>query len=992
MPLRGLLVTLMLLGGLGSIHAQEPETIDDAWFTTHVEPLLKEHCYGCHSHSAGTMEGGLTLDWRSGWMTGGYRGPAIVPNDPDASLLIQAVRHTHAELKMPEEQLPDAELALLERWVAGGAPDPRTTQPQSSLADATDWWSLRPLVRPAVPPSKEAGATHPIDTFLDVAIVREGLTPAPPAERTAWLRRLTFDLHGLPPTLEEVAEYLADQSPEADSRQVERLLASPRYGERWARHWLDTIHFADSHGFEHDVFRPQAWRYRDYVIDRLNQDIPWDRFLREQLAVDVFFPEQPELTPALGFLGAGTYDHSAAITAPQSFEYLDRDDLVTQTMGAIVSTTANCARCHAHKFDPITQEDYFALQAVFAGIGKGNIPYDTDPRIARERTRWRTWLAAAETNDEALLTSPEAESLVAAWEEDQTTGVRWRTLTPEVFTSSDGAQLQRQADESLLSTGPRPERDVVTVTARVPVTALTAIRLDVLTDPSLPQQGPGRCDNGNLHLSEFELELFPPGATEGRRLKIGRATADFDQTGWTIQHAIDGNPATAWGIHPAVGQAHLAVFELAERLEVPVDATLALRLKQVHGGSHLIGRMKLSVTDGPPDEAVALPLDVEQALTRTPAERTTEARRRLAAAVLRHRAQRELAKLPEPTLVYAAAPVATNERGVIKIETPRTIHRLRRGDIAQPLEVIGPGALSAITALPARFELPPDSGEEHRRAALADWLASPENPLTWRSIANRVWHYHFGRGLCDTPNDFGRMGGLPSHPELLDWLACELRETGSLKRLHRLICTSAAYRRSSVVTAETLARDPDNRWLARMTRQRLDADSYRDALLTTSGKLDLKMGGPGIAYFSTSPGAQLTPILDYGTFDWDGPGSGRRSIYRVVWRGIPDPLMEALDFPDLGLLSPVRGVSLSPLQSLVLLNNRFVLHQAEALGRRAESVTTERPEQVRQMVRWAWLRDPTSLETAELSGLAERHGLAAVARLLFNSHEFLFVD
>jgi hypothetical protein len=802
-----------------------------------------------------------------------------------------------------------------------------------------------------------------------------------------------MDLHGLLPTPEETEAFVRDTSPTAFEDLVERSLESPRYGERWARHWLDTIHFADSHGFEHDVFRQHAWRYRDYVIASFNRDTPWPRFIREQIAADVFYADDPALMPALGFLGAGTYDHSAATTAPKSFENLDRDDLVTQTMAAFVSTTANCARCHAHKFDPITQEDYYALQAVFAGIGKGDIAFDADREVGSLRQRWQTLKTACERLDSDLLLADENQRLVAAWEQERGGDVAWRPLEIETFVSLDAAQLRRLDDGSILSSGPLPEKETTAVTAATTLPLVTAIRLDILPDDSLPQRGPGRAENGNLHLNEMEIRVYRPGAAAVARLAIRDATADFDQEGWTIRHALDGDLGTAWGIHPEEGQPHYAVFELETPLAVEPGMRLHVLMRQIHGRSHLIGRFRLSATDAPAELTIALPFGAQETRALPAHERSRQQQTVLSGAILRHIAEAELRRLPAQEKVYAAASVTENERGVVRIDPPREIRVLRRGDVDQPGDVVPPGALAMIRALPARFELPAGHAESARRGALADWLAAPENPLTWRSIANRVWHYHFGRGLCDTPSDFGRMGGVPTHPELLDYLACELRDGGgSLKQLHRLICTSHTWQQSSACAPELAARDPENRLLARMSRQRLDADSYRDAVLAASGRLDLTMGGPGIPHFTSRPGAQLTPILDYRAFDWDSPGATRRSIYRVVWRGIPDPLFEALDFPDLGLLAPTRGFSASPLQSLTLLNNVFVLHHARHMAHRARNTADALDAQVRQVVAWTWQRSPTQEEAERLETLGRRHGLESVCRLLLSTNEFLFVD
>jgi hypothetical protein len=990
-----------------AVSTPEETALLETAFRVTVEPILRRRCYGCHSHDAGVMEGGLALDWQAGWAAGGARGPAILPGDPDGSLLMRAVRHQDSELRMPDEKLPANEIEALEVWIRAGAFDPRTTPSSPAAGISNDWWSLQPLQKPLVPPvaaeAQVAVGENPIDAFVFKQLQENSLTFAPEADRRSLIRRLTFDLHGLPPTPDEVDAFLGDRRPDAVARLIDGLLDSPRYGERWARHWLDTIHFADSHGFEHDAFRPNAWRYRDYVIESFNADLAWGQFVREQLAVDVFAPQATDRLIALGYLGAGPYDHSAASTAPRNFEHLDRDDLVTQTLGAFASTTASCARCHAHKFDPISQEDYYALQAVFAGIGKGDVAYDADPAVAVARKRWNQVAADAGSEDPAVVLSESNVALVADWEASHAATAVWQPLNLAVVASGHGAELVRQDDGSVLSGGQRPDVESTTVVATTDLAQITAVRLDVMPDPSLPMQGPGRTDNGNLHLSEFSLRVVTPTSPEGRPVAIGQATADFNQDGWTISHAIDGNRKTAWGIYPAVGEPHYAVFELQEPLQLSADAQLVLQLEQVHGGGHVIGRFAMMVTDADPQAAVAVSSEVRHALARPAAERSLEERIAVAATVLGHRARRELAALPAQDMFYAAATVAENERGVIEYSEPREIRVLKRGNIDAPGDEVGPGALSCLPELAKHFELPAGHEESARRAALAAWLTDPANPLTWRSIVNRVWHFHFGQGLCSTPGDFGRMGSEPSHPQLLDWLAAWFRDSGgSLKDLHRLICTSRTYRQAScasfeagaaeTVLPDALKHDPDNRLLARANRRRLDADGLRDAILAVSGQLDLTMGGPGDQHFSQTPGPQLTPVLDYTDVDWSAAGMQRRSIYRVVWRGIPDPFFEAFDFPDLGLVVARRGESVSPLQSLTLRNNRFVLHHAESMAADLEATDGDEQAQVIEAVRRVWLRRPTADELALLQGLASSHGMAAVCRLLLNSNEFLFID
>jgi mono/diheme cytochrome c family protein len=972
---------------------------DTAYFVNEIQPIFQQHCYSCHSHQSGTMEGHLALDWRSGWANGGERGPAIVPGDVENSLLIRAVRHSDPDLQMPADKISDQEIRKLEQWVQRGATDPRVAQPTYEGSNQSPWWSWQPLQRPV--PSESVASSppnsnNPIDVWVQQSLADQGLPPQPLADRRQLIRRLWFDLLGLHPSIAEVEAFANDPSPDAWDKLVDECLSRPQYAERWARHWLDTVHYADSHGFEHDVFRPHAWPYRDYVIQAFDRDLPWADFIKAQLAADHFFPNDPTSIAALGFLGAGPYDQSAAATAPMSFEYLDRDDLVTQVCGSMLSTTANCARCHSHKFDPISQKDYFALQAVFAGVLKGEIRYDADPQIAAERQRWQRVIAQAQAGEAQWLQSTEAYEIFQQWQAAKPP--RWLPLNYDTFYSNGGADLQRLDDGSLLAGGANPEQETFVVTGTTELPTITALRLDLLTHDSLPLQGPGRAANGNLHLNEISVQYFPPGSASPKNLTIAAATADFSQDGWTIQHAIDGNPQSAWAIHPLVGQPHHGIFVLNQPLQIEPMGKILVSLRQTHGGSHVIGRFLLSVCDGDANHAVALSsegLALEQV---PPNERTSEQELKLSAEVVAKYAEQRLKLLPEPGRLYAAGKDVENERGRLQVPQPRAIHVLTRGDLEKPLDIEGPGALSALTHASSRFDLEPSADEVSRRAALAQWIVHPDNPLTWRSMANRVWYYHFGRGLSNTVNDFGRMGEVPSHPELLDWLACELRDSGSLKHLHRLICTSQTYQRSSRSTEELDEQDPENKWLARWSRRRLDAETFRDSVLVLSGRLDLTMGGPGVKYFTESPGPQVTPKLHYDDFDLDGPGANRRSIYRVVWRGIPDPLFEALDFPDLGLLAPQRHQSSSPLQTLTLLNHRFVLHHAQVWANDCQQASSSLAEigslevAVRNAVHQAWLRPATDAELTALQQLALEHGLAAVCRLLINSNEFLYVE
>jgi hypothetical protein len=863
------------------------------------------------------------------------------------------------------------------------------------------WWSFRPL-RPVAVPAGDGWCRTPIDAFVLAKMREQGLEPAPEADRRTLLRRLSFDLTGLPPTPEELAEFERIGYEQA----VERLLASPAYGERWARHWLDTVHFAETHGHDQDRVRPNAWRYRDYLVNAFNSDTPYARFVQEQVAGDVLYPEEPRLIPALGFLAAGPWDESSlrdiredSIDRKVGY-YLDRDDMVMTTMTTFQSLSVQCARCHDHKLDPIAQSEHYALQAVFAGIGRGERLYDADPRIGRKRTELQARLGALDRNDPAILArlqTPEFRAELAAWEEKTNPGTNtWVTLDPAKVTSANGATLTRLPDASVRSEGMRPETDTVTAVVRSPKSAVTAVRLEVLTDPSLPHQGPGRQDNGNLHLSEFRVSAAK--VEEGkvgapRALVLRNPIADYDQPGWTIAHAIDGNPRTAWGIYPRVGQPHEGIFELAEPLGSG-EWELTFTLDQLHGGGHLIGRFRLSVTGtSTPAAAVRLPGPIAAILRTKASERTENQWRDLSLYYLRQKTASELATLPPPLTVYAAGADFKTDGSHKPVATPRAVHVLKRGNIHQPQEEAKAGTVSCLPGLPSRFDLPANAPEGERRAALAKWLTREDNPLTWRSIVNRVWHYHFGKGIVDTPGEFGKLGSLPTHPELLDWLAIWFRDHGgSLKALHRLIVTSAVYRQSSRVTPTQREKDAGNSYLSHMPRTRLEAEQVRDAVLQASGRLDRNMGGPSDQQFAMRPGIHVTPIVEYGKFDWDRPQGHRRSVYRFVFRTLPDPFVECLDAPDASQPTPVRNVSVTGPQALALLNDEFILVHSKALAVRLEREVSDPRSQILRATELLWNRRPTPAEVDEFAVFASKHGLANLCRVLYNSNEFLFVD
>jgi Protein of unknown function (DUF1553)/Protein of unknown function (DUF1549)/Planctomycete cytochrome C len=993
-----LIVGVLLPAVSGAAPSASPTAVN---FERDIRPILMARCYSCHGEEA--QEGELRLDQRASAFRSDGDGPIAIPGKSAASPLYKRLTSSDRDERMPKDGKPlsPEQIVLFRNWIDQGANWPTD---DALAAAALDYWSLKPLVRPTVPVNNEiGGARNPIDEFIRAKLVEQHLKPSPEADRRTLLRRVTFDLTGLPPTPNELAAYVADTSPDAYEHVVDRLLASPRYGERWARHWMDAVHFAETHGHDEDRPRPNAWPYRDYLIRSFNEDKPYARFVAEQVAGDALFPDDPQATVALGFLAAGPWDESSQMgivddTIDKKIaQVLDRDDMITNVMSTFVGATVHCARCHNHKFDPISQADYYALQAVFAGVDRAERPFDPDPAIHARRMsleRRRQEIAALDARRIAADPALQAES---ASLEREFAGNRdvWTVAVPKSVASANGSTAAPQPDGSLLYSGPKPEKETYTFGIETDLPLVTAVQVEVLTDPSLPHGGPGRQDNGNLHLSEFKLLATPNTGDAATPVAIASVFADFDQEGWGASAAIDGKPETAWGIYPQVGQSHSAVFVLREPLQCTASTRLTVVLDQLHGDHHLIGRPRISLTSAvKPADAKPLPAAIARVLKTRPLDRSEADRLDLIKHLLTWKLDRESAALPPPKLVYAAAHDFKADGNFKPSRAPRAVHVLRRGDINQPLDEARPGALSSLQhlGLPARFADENLAAESNRRAALARWLIDPKNVLTWRSIVNRVWHLHFGRGIVNTPNDLGRMGGKPSHPELLDWLAVEFRDGGgSLKRLHRLIVTSATYRQTSQTDAAAARVDADNQFLWRMNRTRLDAESIHDAVLQTSGKLDLTMGGPSVKQFIQTPGIHVTPNVDYAGFDIDASANYRRSVYRFLFRTLPDPFMEAMDCPDASQLAPVRSSSVGALQALAMLNDRFIVRQSEHTAARLQKLSAEPGEQIRQLFQLALLRDPTAAERDRWLAYANKHGLANTCRIMFNTNEFLFI-
>jgi hypothetical protein len=810
------------------------DTPAEAYFGQNVAEILEQNCLRCHNDVKSSS--GLSLAKRETALKGGRRGPAVVPGDPERSALMQMISGPKPMMPRQSEPLPAAETATLRKWIARGAPwaDGITLREK---AGPDLWWSLKPLSSAAPPAVNSAWVRTPIDEFILAALSQKGMKPSPEADRRTLIRRLSYDLHGLPPTPEEIDAFVADPAPDAYEKLVDRLLASPRYGERWGRHWLDVVHYGESHGYDKDKPRPHAWPYRDYVIRAFNNDQAYARFVQEQLAGDVLYPDDADGVIATGFIAAGPWDFVGQVELREGTvdkkitRLLDRDDMVAATMSTFVSLTAHCARCHDHKFDPISQEDYYSLQAVFAGVDRADRPYDRDPKIAALR---RPLLEKRRAVQRALAPLLEKES--------QNTSPEVQKLDEQIKALS----LER----ANLPAGESPQR-----------TNLSG-RIDLLTK---------------------------------ERKHLLHALNEPD-----VRVAMDG------------------------------------------------GIEKLAGID------------------------------------------RQLAALPKPELVYAATSFFDRQTNFTPAWTPRMVQVLNRGNVEAPVAAATPGTVSCVRGLSSRFPVSNPEDEGARRAALAAWITDSRNPLTWRSIVNRVWEYHFGAGIVDSPNDFGRMGSKPSHPELLDWLAVWFRDQGgSLKKLHRLIVTSSVYRQTSHSEPAFAKIDAENRLLWRMNSRRLEAEAVRDAVLMVSGKLDLTMGGASVQQFYFKD--DHSPVYDYTRFDVDSPASFRRSVYRFIVRSVPDPFMDSLDCPDASLLTAKRNVTLTALQALSLLNDPFMTRQAEYFADRVRGAG-DLPRQIEGAYRLALGRMPTAEETRTLAAYGVKYGLANVCRLVLNSNEFLFID
>ncbi len=968
-------------------------------FAREVRPILAQYCLKCHGQDDKARKAKLRLDVREVAVAKG----AIVPGKPDKSELVARVFADDPDVRMPppstKMQLTDAQKQTLKRWVAAGA-------------EYKPHWAFVKPTRPAVPEIRDppSAIRNPIDAFVLARLEREGLKPSSEADKYTLVRRVYLDLIGLPPSPEEADAFVHDASPDAYEKLVDKLLASPHYGERWARRWLDLARYADTNGYEKD--RPRSiWPYRDWVIRALNADMPFDQFTVEQLAGDLLPNATPEQRIATGFHRNTMLNEEGGID-PLEFRFHAMTDRVATTGTVWLGLTVGCAQCHSHKFDPITQREYYRLFAFLNNADEPEMPVP-QPEITAKRKEIEAKIAklvAELPHQFPAGVDPDAEFRSWLWRE-RGKAVRWQVLRPAAATSNL-PHLTVEPDDSVFVSGDMSKRDVYDLTFRGDFAGVTAVRLEALPDERLPRSGPGRVyyegPHGDFHLSTITA------TADGKPARFATAS----QTTGHAAAAIDDNPQTGWGVNGKQGQRSVAVFAFDKPLAAATELKLSLVFERYYAAG--LGRFRISVTTAESPTARDTPPEIEALLLTPDAKLTAAQRARL----------REQFHLTTPHLAKARQEIDALRKQMPAYPTtlvlrerppgnPRPTFLHNRGEFLQPTERVEPGTPAFLHPFPA--------GAPKNRLGFAQWLVSPENPLVARVTVNRQWQAFFGRGLVRTTEDFGFQGDPPTHPELLDWLACEFMEPTklgdgrpraspwSLKHIHKLIVTSATYRQASRLTPELREKDPENKLLARGPRVRLEAELIRDSALKAAGLLSPKMYGPSV--FPPQP-PSVTTEGAYGALPWkpsEGEDRYRRSLYTFAKRTAPFAMYAAFDAPSGEACVARRDVSNTPLQALTLWNDVMFTEAAQAAGRTMASKPGEVQEQVAELFRRFVVRPPTERELklltefladqterlkdhpAEAKKLAgdgpgdatERAAWTALARVLMNLDEFV---
>ena len=1042
-------------------------------FKTDVRAILKDKCVTCHGGDA--TEGKLDLATQEGLLKGGERGPAAVVGRGDKSLLVRLISHQQ-EPRMPKdgEKLDAKEIAAVTKWIDLGAPFDEPLV-QAKPVDVLAWtqrklspekkafWSFQPLKK-SMPPAVEDArgwSGSSVDRFVLQRLNEAKLAPNGTVGRAELIRRVSFDLIGLPPSADDVTEFLHDARPDADERLVERLLASPHYGERWGRRWLDLARFAESHGFEHDYDRPSAFHYRDFVVQALNAGMPYDQFVRWQIAGDEFAPNDRLAMMATGFLAAGVHSTQITKNEVEKHRYDEMDDMLATVGTSMLGLTIGCARCHDHKFDPIPQADYYRLLSTFTTTIRSEVELDFDPegyeraksefdvthapfeqavrdyeatQLPEAFKKWRDSRAPfngqTSSTDQTSSTSfnrvgnaprderqddePRQETrgaLPTRLNEDQTAldaakeNPSWFVPEDLAIKSKGNATFTKQPDESWLQSGTSPANDVVTITFTTKLRDVKSIRLEALAHPSFVKSGPGRASNGNFALSDFAVTALPVGAaadTKPTPVKLTSAKATFEQNGLPVAAAIDDNPQSAWAVDPEFGKDHAAVFACIEPFGFESGTVVTITLAYNNNTQHSIGRPRLTLSqksDQPATTGGAWNETILALLTK-PFDQLTVEEKKTAFdwfkpqdagwKQVEDRRASHAATMPKPRLQKVL--VATEGLPPVKLHTQaeseflKETHFLRRGETNHKDAVATQGFLQVLMTnpdAPQLFQTPAPSGARtsFQRTSLTNWMLDREagaGNLLARVIVNRLWQHHLGRGLVSTPSDFGTRGELPSHPELLDFLASELiRHNWELKPIHRLIMSSRVYQQSCDTDEQRAGVDRENKLFWHRPRKRLEAEVIRDAVLAASGQLDDRLYGPG--------------KLD--------ESHRRRSLYFTVKRSQLMPSMTVFDAPD--GTTPVADrpqTTIAP-QALLLMNNPQVRDASRQFAAQLQPVAVKSLEDaVRLGYLTAVSRDPSPEEltnTAEFlrqqaASYSQTDPTAGLARSLIDFCQVLF--
>jgi hypothetical protein len=944
-------------------------------FQRDIQPLFAEHCYECHGPDK--QKGGLDFTTREGALKVLESGvAAIVAGHPEKSEAVARLTTSEADDVMPPKKKTKrptkGQIENFKKWIASGA-------------EWTEHWAYKKIVRAQVPQVKDGTwSRNDADRFILARLEREGIKPSPVADNYTLCRRLFLDLTGLPPTPEEVDDFVksAIHNPQlAIESLADRLMASPRFGERWGRHWLDKARYADSDGYEKDRPRPDAWRYRDWVIAAVNGDMPFDQFTIEQLAGDLLPNATPEQKLATAF-HRQTLTNTEGGTDQEQF----RNEAVfdrTETTGAVwLGLTVGCARCHTHKYDQISQREYYQLFAFFnnadetlAKVGKSasaladyekaNAAHlaklrEAEVKVAAAREWLKARLPALEKETHAKLTAMEgkkAERKVLELSSVKATG-------KTTFTKLD--------DGSWLAGGVQSKQDTYTITAKLPAGTVSALVLEVLPDDSLPEEGPGRGKQGNFVLSEIRVQT-----KDGAKVELNSPKADYEQAGWKVAGALDGNAETGWGVGGGIGKPHNATFQLTQPLDGAKTGEVTVSLDQNYAkGNHCIGRFRLMAMTGETEESIA-PAEVRR-LVRVGSEKWTneDVAQILDWAVKLDPSTRAVAAEAEKIAASGPPPPFMDVRVISQRSAPRDTRVLHRGEFLSPTDPVKPGALATLPPLRARDGKMPD------RLDFARWLVSRENPLTARVTVNHIWAQLFGTGIVRTTNDFGVRGEPPSHPELLDWLADEFVAKGwSRKQFIRLLVTSATYQQSAAHRPDLRETDPLNRLLARQARIRVEGEVVRDLHLAASGLLSGKIGGPSV--FPPMP-PEVAALSYANNFKWSessGEDRYRRGMYTFFKRTAPHPDLTTFDCPDANIACVARNVSDTPLQALTTLNAQVFADAARALAARVlREVPGDDAPRVERAFRLCLARPPTGAETSRLMSLLSQ------ARAFYTAH------